>query len=55
MEKINVSGNGSVSVRRRMGRYLLKINTALFRKILGFLGRDYEECSLLGCDTVWLF
>jgi hypothetical protein len=23
-------------------------------KILGIHGGDYEECRLLGCDTVWL-
>jgi hypothetical protein len=29
-------------------------NWLMLCKILGFLGSDYEECSLLGCDTVWV-
>jgi hypothetical protein len=24
------------------------------RKSWGYHGGDYEECSLLGCDAVWL-
>jgi hypothetical protein len=26
----------------------------IINEILGFLGDDYEECSLLECDAVWL-